>query len=210
MHKICLAPLLASVFACTFAAAQPASLQSRLAAQNALFEESWQTNLKLSPTQATSVGDYRYNDQLGDFSLAASATRHQLAIDNLAKIKAIDPTGFPDADLISHQLFQRQLEQGLEDYDLKEYEMPLGGSGGGGGIHANLADLPLSMPFDSVKHYEDYISRLHQIPKAFLQTEEVLRAGVHDHLVPVRFIVEKIPGQAEGVISSNPFMLPLT
>src|SRR5208337_3733292 len=72
-----------------------------------------------------------------------------------------------------------------------------------------VADLPLSMPFDSVKHYEDYISRLHQIPMAFLQTEDVLRAGVRDHLVPVRFIAEKVPGQADGVITADPFLLPL-
>ena len=85
--------------------------------------------------------------------------------------------------------------------------MPLSASGGGGGIHVNVADLPLSMPFDSVKHYEDYIARLHQIPRAFLQTEEVLRAGVNDHLVPVRFIAQKVPGQAEGVMSANPFIL---
>ena len=193
-----------------FAAAQaPASIASRLAAQNALFDNSWQATLKMNPTLATSVGDYRYNDQLGDSSLAASAARHQRDIADLASIKAIDPAGFPEQDLISHDLFLRQLQQRVDDYDLKEYEMPLSSSGGGGGIHAGLADLPLSMPFDSVKHYEDYIARLHQIPKAFLQTEDVLRAGVSDHLVPVRFIAEKVPGQAEGVIAANPFILPL-
>ena len=187
----------------------PASLESRLAAQNALFDDSWQTTLKMSPTLATAVGDYRYNDQLGDYSLAASAARHQRDVADLARIKAIDAAGFPEQELISHDLFERQLQQRVEDYDLKEYEMPLSASGGGGGIHANLADLPLSMPFDSVKHYEDYIARLHQIPKAFLQTEEVLRAGVSDHLVPVKFIAEKIPDQANGVITANPFILPL-
>jgi uncharacterized protein (DUF885 family) len=192
-----------------FSSAQTASLTSRLAAQNALFDDSWQNALKMNPTLATAVGDYRYNDQLGDFSLAASADRHQRDIADLAKIKAIDAADFPEQDLISHDLFLRQLQQRVEDYDLKEFEMPLSASGGGGGIHANLADLPLSMPFDSVKHYEDYISRLHQIPKAFLETEDVLRAGVKDHLVPVRFIAEKIPGQAEGVITANPFLLPL-
>ena len=127
----------------------------------------------------------------------------------MARIKAIDPTGFPEQDLISHDLFLRQLQQRVDDYDLKEFEMPLSASGGGGGIHVSVADLPLSMPFDSVKHYEDYIARLHQIPKAFLQTEDVLRAGVSDHLVPVRFIAEKVPGQAQGVITANPFILPL-
>jgi uncharacterized protein (DUF885 family) len=127
----------------------------------------------------------------------------------LARIKAIDSTGFPEQDLISHDLFLRQLQQRVDDYDLKEFEMPLSASGGGGGIHVSVADLPLSMPFDSVKHYEDYIARLHQIPKAFLQTEDVLRAGVRDQLVPVRFIAEKVPGQAEGVINADPFLLPL-
>ena len=46
------------------------SVERRLAAQNAIFEEFWQTSLKLNPTQATAVGDYRYNDKLGDNSLA--------------------------------------------------------------------------------------------------------------------------------------------
>ena len=193
-----------------FAVAQaPASVTSRLATQNALFDDSWQASLKMSPILATAVGDYRFNDLLGDYSLAASAARHQRELADLASIKAIDPTGFPEQDLISHDLFLRQLQERVEDYDLNEYEMPLSANGGGGGIHANLADLPLSMPFDSVKHYDDYIARLHQIPKALLQTEDVLRAGVNDHLVPVRFIAEKIPGQAEGVITANPFILPL-
>src|SRR5882724_7674157 len=193
-----------------FVSAQaPPSLASRLTAQNALFDESWQASLKINPILATAIGDYRYNDQLGDYSLAAPNARHQHDLTDLARIKTIDSAGFPEQDLISHDLFLRQLQQRVDDYDLKEFEMPLSGSGGGGGIHANLADLPLSMPFDSVKHYEDYISRLHQIPKAFLQTEDVLRAGVKDHLVPVRFVAEKIPGQAEGVIAANPFILPL-
>jgi len=196
--------------ACPFTSAQmPSSVASRLATQNELFEESWQASLKASPTLATAVGDYRYNDQLGDYSLAAVAARHQREVSDLARIKTIDPTGFPEQDLISHDLFLRQTQQRVEDYDLKEFEMPLSASGGGGGIHANLADLPLSMPFDSVKHYEDYISRLHQIPKAFLQVEDVLRAGVKDHLMPVRFIAEKVPHQAEGVIAANPFLIPL-
>src|SRR5580693_5270438 len=96
------------------------SVEARIAAQNALFEESWQTSLKLNPTRATAVGDYRYNDQLGDDSLAAIAHQHDLDVTYVAKIKAIDATGFPEQDLISHDLFLRQVEQRVEDYDLKE------------------------------------------------------------------------------------------
>ena len=190
-----------------FAAFAPAQqpVATRVAAQNALFDEFWQTNLKLNPTSATQAGDYRYNDQLGDDSLAAIAHEHELAVAWLGKIKAISSAGFPDQDAISHDLFQRQLQQQVDTYDLKSYEMPISGMGG---LHTSLADLPLSMPFDSVKHYEDYIARLHQIPRVFQQEEEVLQAGIKDHLVVVKFIAEKVPGQCDGVIKANPFMIP--
>ena len=181
------------------------SVASRVAAQNTLFNESWQTTLKLSPTFATAVGDYRFNDQLGDDSLAAMARRHDIEQAFLNRIKAISPEGFNEEDRTSHDLFLRNLQQDAEDYDLKNYEMPINAQGG---IHTSLADLPLAVPLDSVKHYEDYIARLHQIPRALQQSEEVMSAGVRDHLVPVRFIAAKIPGQCAGIIAANPFLLP--
>src|ERR1700682_4307201 len=76
------------------------------------------------------------------------------------------------------------------------------------GIHTNLADLPLSVPFDSVKHYEDYVSRLHQIPRVLSQITEVLRAGMKDKLMPVRFLLEKLPVQCQGIIDADPFLAP--
>ena len=180
--------------------------EPRLAAQNALFEESWQTNLKLSPTLATAVGDYRYNDQLGDNSLAAIARRHDINAAFLARIKAISPEGFSEEDRTSHDLFLRNLQEGLNDYDLKDYEMPIAS---GGGPHTQLADLPNAVPLDSVKHYEDYIARLHQIPKSLQRSEEVLSAGVKDHLMPVKLVAEKVPAQVEGIIAADPFLKPI-
>ena len=99
----------------------------------------------------------------------------------------------------------RVLQQRIADFDLKEYEMPINQQSG---IHTGLADLPLSMPFDSVKHYEDYIARFHQIPRALNQVTEVLRAGMEDKLMPVRFLAEKIPVQCQGIIDADPFLLP--
>ena len=99
----------------------------------------------------------------------------------------------------------RVLEQRIADYDLKEYEMPINQQNG---IHTSLADLPLSVPFDTVKQYEDYIARLHQIPRVLNQTTEVLRAGMKDKLMPVQFLLEKLPVQCQGIIDADPFLLP--
>jgi uncharacterized protein (DUF885 family) len=191
--------------AATSLAALPPSVASRVAAQNTLFEEQYQSDLKASPQTATSYGDYRYNDQLDDVSLAEANRKHATDEKFLARLKAISTTGFPEQDILSHELLVRTLEQRNEDYAFKDFEMPVSQMSG---PHTDLADLPLSSPFSSVKYYEDYIARLHQVPRVFAQTEEVLRAGMKDNLMPVRFLLEKIPGQCQGVIAEDPFLLP--
>ena len=177
----------------------------RLAAQNALFDEQYESDLRNFPTRATSFGDYRYNDKLGEYSVAAVAERNQTDHAFLSRLNAIGTTGFSDQDQLSHDLLVRVLQQRIADFDLKEYEMPVNQFNG---IHTFLADLPLSVPLDSVKHYEDYIARLHQIPRALNQTIEALRAGMKDNLMPVRFLLEKIPAQCQGIVDSDPFLIP--
>jgi uncharacterized protein (DUF885 family) len=177
----------------------------RLAAQNALFEEQYESDLRNFPERATAFGDYRYNDKLAEHSLAAIAQHHTTDEAFLTRLEAIPTTGFSDQDQLSHALLVRVLEQRIADFDLKEYEMPINQQNG---VHTGLADLPLSVPFDSVKHYEDYIARLHQIPRVLSQTTEVLRAGMKDKLMPVRFLLEKLPVQCQGIIDADPFLRP--
>lgn len=180
-------------------------LADRLAAQNAIFEEQYESDLRNFPERATAFGDYRYNDKLAEHSLDAIHQHHKIDQAFLARLQAIPTTGFSDQDQLSHDLMIRVLQQRIADYDLKEYEMPINQQTG---IHTSLADLPLSVPFNTVKQYEDYISRLHQIPRVLSQTTEVLRAGMKDNLMPVKFLLEKLPVQCEGIIAADPFLLP--
>ena len=177
----------------------------RVAAQSALFDEQYESDLRNFPERATAYGDYRYNDKLAEYSLRAIAERHHTDETFLARLEAISSAGFTDQDQLSHDLLLRVLQQRIADYDLKEYEMPINQQNG---VHTGLADLPLSVPFDSVKHYEDYIARLQQIPRVLSQTTEVLRAGMKEKLMPVRFLIEKLPVQCQGIIDADPFLIP--
>ncbi len=183
----------------------PKPLAERLAAQNSVFDEQYESDLRNFPERATAFGDYRYNNRLNDYSLDAIRRRHEGDAAFLQRLEAIPTDGFSDQDQLSHDLLIRVLRQRIADFDLKEFEMPINTQSG---IHTNLADLPLSVPLDSVKHYEDYMSRLHQIPLALSQVTEVLRAGMKDKLMPVRFLAEKIPAQCQGIIDADPFLLP--
>jgi uncharacterized protein (DUF885 family) len=180
-------------------------LAERVAQQNAVFEEQYEADLRNFPERATAFGDYRYNDRLDDFSLEGIAQRHKTDEDFLRRLDAIPTTGFSDQDQLSHDLLVRVLQQRITDFNLKEYEMPINQQNG---IHTRLADLPQAVPLDSLKHYEDYVSRLHQIPRALHQVTEVLQAGMKDKLMPVRFLAEKIPAQCEGIIAADPFLRP--
>ncbi len=201
-----LACFLLAVTLCSPASAQEASLADRVAKQNALFAEFFEAGLKSSPERATSIGDYRYNARLGDASLAEIARLHAENDAFLARLSAIPTTGMAETDRLSHQLLERQLTRADVNYELKNYEMPINQQGG---IHTGLADLPQSVPLDSVQHYEDYIARLHQVPRVLGETTEVLRAGLKDGLMPPKLVVDQLPGQCEGIIASDPFLLPL-
>jgi uncharacterized protein (DUF885 family) len=194
-----------SLVACTSMNGGSAPVESRLAAQNALFEEQYQADLKAHPERATAYGDYRYNDQLDDYSLAGIESQHARDELFLARLKAIPTSGFSAQDSLSHEVLQRTLQQRIDNYRYQEFEMPVSQMDG---PHVHLADLPRAVPFDSVKQYEDYIARLHQIPRVYTETEEVLRAGKRDHLMPVRFLLEKVPTQCQGIIQADPFLLP--
>src|SRR5438034_3329462 len=185
--------------------AETASVADRVAEQNKLFDEFYETGLKNSPERATAYGDYRYNNLLGQYSLKEIARQHVEADDFLRRLKAIPTDGMGDKDLLSHRVMQRQIEREDINYELKNYEMPVNQQNG---VHTRLADLPLSVPFDSVQHYQDYISRLHQIPRVLEETTEVMRQGLKDGLMPPKIVLEKLPGQCDGIIIANPFLEP--
>jgi len=168
------------------------SLQSRLDRQNELFKEQSASDAAPSSGEKKSL--------LGDFSLAESARQDAINRGFRTRLAAISSDGFPEQDRISHELMLRELDQRMTDYSLKTYEMPLTQFRG---IHTDLADVPRSLPFHSVKDYEDYVTQLHE-----MQTVEVLKQGEKDGLMPVRFLLEQIPAQCEGIIAEDPFLLP--
>ena len=178
---------------------------ARLAAQNALFKKQYEDDLKVSPQTATARGDYRYNTMLDDYSLKASERQNAADRSYRAKLAAISTEGFAEQDQLSHDLLLHVLDDRIADFELKNYEMPLSQIDG---IHLSLADLPNAVPLDSVKHYQDYITRLRQIPRAFDQTIAVLRQGEKDGLMPVRSLLEQISAECQGTVAEDPFLAP--
>ncbi len=169
---------------------------SRVQALNALLAEQWQHTLKSSPEFATVLGDLRYNDRWSDASLAHVAVEYKVDQDFLKRFQAIDTSGFSAEDKLNQQLMVRQLQDGLKGIDLKLNEMPLDQMGG---VHLQLAGFVSSIPFNSTKEYDDYLTRLKAVPKAFDQIIGVAKQGMADKMMPPKYLLEKVVLQIASI-----------
>jgi uncharacterized protein (DUF885 family) len=185
------------------------SLTARRDALNKLLDEQWEYTLKNSPEQATLVGDYRYNDRWTVFTLAHIMEQKKDAQNFLARFEAIDTAGFTEQERLNKELIVRNLKDNIEGTDLKLFEMPLDQMNG---IHLLLPQFASIVPLDSVKHYEDYIARLHKIPQVLAETTEIARLGKQDKLMPPKFLLEKVASQCDSIAGpaglDNPFGQP--
>jgi len=186
------------------------TLEARRSELHRLLADEWEYTLRTQPELATQVGDNRYNDRLSDFSDEAIANDLEHTRQSLTRFEAIDVTGFPEQEKLNRALMLRSLHETLDSAQFKDWEMPATQFGG---IHLGYASLPFDSPFRNVKDYEDYLSRLHQIPRVLDQATGHMRDGLRDHRTPPKYLLEKVSTQAQQIaddpLDKSPFTDPL-
>jgi uncharacterized protein (DUF885 family) len=192
------------------AAGKTGNIESRRTQLHSLFDEEWQYELRTSPEMATSLGDNRYNDRLEDRSPEAYQSDLKTRRKFLDRFEAVNPVGFSAQDALSRELMIRNLRQDIEEARFKPWEMPVNQMEG---PHLGWLEMVSLTPFTTVKDYEDYLSRLHQVPKALDQVTGNMRQGMKDGLMQPRYLLEKVATQtreiAETDAEAGPFAKPV-
>jgi uncharacterized protein (DUF885 family) len=192
-----------------FAAGPAADLESRRKALNDLLNEQWEYTMRQNPLYASILGDKRYNDQLDDFSQQAIDANLEQERRFIARFEAIDTADFPDQEALNKRLIIRDLRIDLDSSRFKPWEMPVDQMNG---VHTNLPQLINVLPFDSVKDYEDFITRMKLFPRLFDQNIDHMRQGMADGLMPPRMLLEKVVTQSNAIGSmtteQSPFIHP--
>jgi uncharacterized protein (DUF885 family) len=201
------------VYACTVALSAQSnsnSLEARRAQLRDALQAEWEHTLRTYPEFATYVGDTRYNDRLGDYSPQAITKQVEYAKQQLKVFEAIDTSGFSEEEVLNRQLMVRDLRQAVEGAKFHDWEMPVDQMNG---VHLNYASMPRQMPFKTVQDYENYIARLQQLPSVFDQVTANMKLGLRDHLMPPKFLLEKVTVQAQEIADAqeekNPFNQPV-
>lgn len=168
---------------------------------NDILNDYWEYTMRTNPEYASILGDKRYNDQLSDSSYQAVLRDLEETKKYLARLEAVDTTGFPEQEKLNKDLMVRQFKMGLEGARFKPWEMPVNQFNG---IHIDMPQLVSMLPFTNVKDYEDYIARLNQLPRVFDQTEDLMRMGMQSGRIPPKILLEQVVKQSKGIGETKP------
>jgi uncharacterized protein (DUF885 family) len=188
------------------APAGAASVEGNRKALNQIFKDYWEDNLAHSPELASSLGDKRWNDQIADYSVKGYNQNLERQQGFLMRLAVIDDKGLSDQEKISRELLLRQFTQDQEAAEFKEWEVPVNQLGG---IQTAYPDLVAQLSFTTVKDYDDWIARLHLVPRAFEQVTANMALGIEDHNLPPKYLLDKVLAQVKEFAAQKPEDSPL-
>jgi len=166
----------------------------------ALLDEAWEWQLVQSPVFASSLGDRRFNDRWADLSIEAIEARHQQRQTFLDRLRAIDSSGLSASDQMNYDLFRRELHNGIDGHQYKNYLMPINQRGGVQSLESTAERLRMQ----TVKDYEDWLARMAAVPEVIEQTMALQEQGRKSGYMPPKILMGRIPDQLAQQTVENP------
>ncbi|MEO8019059.1 MAG: DUF885 domain-containing protein [Pseudomonadota bacterium] len=186
------------------ACAVPAQHRSPDSALNALVEEYFERQLELSPMNATSIGDPRYDDRLDD-STSPGFREKSLGIEQafLDRARLLDAAALTPSARITFDIFVGEREQALAGQKFHEEYLPLN----------QMAGLPMDLavfgsgtgpqPFATVKDYDRFLKRVREFPRWADGAIALMRTGMAKGITVPRVAMAKVVPQLRELITAR-------
>src|SRR4030095_6938922 len=102
----------------------------------------------------------RYNDKWEDLSIAAIQRDYEHGRETQKKLAAIDRSKLSSADQLHYDLFKREVDEGIEEFQFKYWLLPVNQRGG----IQTIDTLTEVLPFETAKDYADWLPRMRSVP----------------------------------------------
>lgn len=168
---------------------------------HAIFDEYFEVQLERHPIFASSLGDKRYNDRF-TVSIDPEFMAEGLEIDRdyLARVRKIDEKLLDGQDLPSYQIFIRDLKRSIESAKYPGHLIPLNQFYSTPNFFAQLGSGGSVHPFDTVKDYEDFLSRVDGFVQWVDQAIVNMDEGIEKGVVQPKTLMERVVPQLEAQI----------
>jgi uncharacterized protein (DUF885 family) len=166
-----------------------------------LFDDRWEFIMKEDPLFATDTGDNRYNDKLPSVSEQDAKRVNQANRGFVDRLIAISRGKLSPAEQLNYDIFKRQREDGLKEFEFQTYLMPVSQMGG---FHTSFAELADNVPLNNVRDYENYIARLNGFAFYAQQHIDLMRIGIQRGYVQPRVALIGIEKSIQAHIVDDP------
>jgi len=179
--------LLTALFVCTSGAALADATEDFAT----LLDEHWEWRMTTSPVFASMLGDRRFNDQWGDNSLEGIEKEHQETREFLRRVYAIDKNALSVEDQLNHELFRRQLQENVDEYQFNDHLIPFEHRGG----IQNPENLTNQLRLVTVEDFEDWLARVQQLDDRIDEQIKLAEEGRKRGIVAPKILMQRIPDQ---------------
>lgn len=168
---------------------------------DSIYAQYWEEHQQLFPLDATSSGDYRYNDRM-TIIIAPSFRDSLRRFYNkyLSAISDVDTSGLKGEDMISYRLFRYEMEMGLEGLKYPSHYMPINQFWSPTLDLAVLGSGAGNQPFKTPKDYDDFLKRLSVFPAWADTAIANMREGMSKGWVLPKALVVKILPQMKAML----------
>ncbi len=175
----------------------------------AILVEHWDQRMHDSPVWASTLGDHRFDDQLGDPSANALMQRRSATRKHLAAAKALDASGFSERDLVTLALFVESLERSVDREVCESYQWSVSARGN---PVSSFNVMPDDHKVTDLKSAQNLVARYQQIPASVDASIANLRSGLSKGRVAnaesIRLTILLVKGQLESPIAQWPLLKP--
>lgn len=171
-----------------------------------LFDEYWANKMREYPEWATSVGFPGQNGRWTDMSMAAIERRKKELNAPVEALKSIDRSKLAKDDQLNYDLFDYGLKMSLKESQFPNELMPINQLQG---VQEAPANTLVQNPQNTLKDYEDIISRLRGISTSVDQSIELMKVGVSKGITPPQITLRDVAQQIQNQIVEDPMKSPL-
>lgn len=170
-----------------------------------ILDSYYEERLQYFPLEATAIADNRYNDTLPvDISDSFRENLNGFYKKYLDEILQIDSSKLIGQDVLSYDVFKREMQIQLEGLTFKDNLMPVNQFWGMHLTFPLLGSGSGNQPFKTVKDYDDFLKRIDDFSLYVDTSIANMRRGIKEKMVQPVILMERVLPQLKGIIVTDP------
>ncbi|MFB8006351.1 DUF885 family protein [Nocardia sp. NPDC056000] len=166
----------------------------------ALADRYWDTMLESAPSEATLLGDRRFDDRIEDLSEAAEQRLLGAWRELITEVDALDPELLNAEDRVTRSLLRTELVSAAAQLEWRPVELA---SDQMTGVHAGLLTMAPQLNAPAPENALALVRRFRQFGALVDQAVARFRAGLASGRTPARITIERSLNQLDGYLASD-------